>query len=141
MDMIWIWTIIIAFSLIIEFITLEMISIWLAVGGVVGLILSLFDAISVEVQIIVAIIVAVGCIIGLRRFALKFLHKSSENKKTEILLGKHVVVKQPIEENKAGTVKLNGVEWTAYSEQPINAGENAEVIEVNGNKLKVKKID
>lgn len=137
MEPIWIWTIIVAASLIIEFITLEMVSIWLAVGGIFGLILCAFG-VPIEIQIIVAVVIAVACILGLRKFALKFLEKSSKSKEAEILTGHTAVVTEKVSPNRPGMVKMNGVVWTAISEQEIEPNTEVEILETKGNKLIVK---
>lgn len=140
MDMVWVWAIVIALSLVIEFITMQMVSIWLALGGVVGLILALIGGISIEIQIAVMVVVSLLAILFLRKFTLKFLNTTSENKKADILIGKKTKMIEPATKDDAGTIKINGVVWTATSDEGIAQGEEVEVIEINGNKLKVKKV-
>lgn len=140
MDMVWVWAIVIALSLVIEFITMQMVSIWLALGGVVGLILALIGGISIEMQIAVMVVASLLAILFLRKFTLKFLNTTSENKKADILIGKKTKMIEPATKDDAGTIKINGVVWTATSDEGIAQGEEVEVIEINGNKLKVKKV-
>ncbi|MDD4815997.1 MAG: NfeD family protein [Clostridia bacterium] len=137
---IWIWTIIIAVSLVVEFATMQLVSVWLALGALVGLVLALIGGIGIEVQIVVAVLIAVGSIIGLRKFALKFLNNKSEDQKAEMLIGKKSKIVEEIDNENFGTIKINGVLWTAYADKKILKNEEVEVVEVNGNKLKVKKI-
>lgn len=140
MDLIIIWAVIIAISLVVEFFTFELVSIWIAVGSLVGLILAAVGGVSLEVQIIASLIVALGCILGVRRFALKWLNKNSEAKLAEPLIGKKARLIERCDDKKIGTIKLNGVIWSVYSDSEITENEEVEVIAVNGNKLKVKKI-
>lgn len=139
--MVWVWAIVIALSLVVEFITMQMVSIWLALGGVVGLILALIGGVAIEIQIVVVVIVSLLAILFLRKFALKFLNSTSENKKADILIGKRTKMIEPTTKNDAGTIKINGVLWTAVADENIAVGEEVEVVEINGNKLKVKKVD
>ncbi|MDD4408929.1 MAG: NfeD family protein [Clostridia bacterium] len=141
MDWIWIWAIIVAVSLLIEFFTMELISIWIAVGGLVALILAAIGGINPEIQIICAILVSLGCILGLRRFALKHLNKKSESSIAEPLLGKKAKLIEPCGMEKDGSIKLNGIIWTVYSDSEILQNEEIEVIKVKGNKLKVKQVE
>lgn len=134
-----IWAVVIAIALIIEFFTFQLVSIWIAVGGLVALILSAVG-VGMEIQIISVLVISLGCILGLRNFALKFLNKNSEDKKAEPLIGKRARLIEDCTNKKNGTIKLNGVIWSVYSEEEISANEDVEVISVNGNKLKVKKI-
>lgn len=140
MDMVWVWAIVIAISLIIEFITMQMVSIWLALGGVVGLILAIIGGISIEIQIVIMVLISLLSIIFLRKFALKYLNNTSEDKQAEVLIGKMGKVIDNIEKENYGTVKINGILWTAYSDTEVLSGTEVKVIEVNGNKLKVNKI-
>lgn len=139
MDIVWIWTIIIVVALVIEFFTMELISVWCAIGGLLGLILAACD-VPIEIQIICAVVVAIVCILGLRRFAMKYLFKNSKNKEAEPLVGKKLKLLENCDDEKLGTAKLNGVIWSVFSDKPINAGQEVEIVSVNGNKLKVKEI-
>lgn len=134
-----IWAIVIAIALIIEFFTFQLVTVWIAVGGLVALILSAVG-INMEIQIISVLIISLGCILGLRNFALKILNKNSEDRKAEPLIGKKTKLIEECTNKKNGTIKLNGVIWSVYSDEEISANEEIEVISVNGNKLKVKQI-
>ena len=138
MELYFVWTIIIAAALLVEFFTMQMVSIWFAVGGVFGLVLSLIGGIGLEVQIIVSAVVALISIVFLRKFALKFLHKSADKNDAGTLVGKTAEVVEEISPEKAGAVKLNGVLWTAISEENLQVGAKVKIIDVLGNKLKVK---
>ncbi|MBR2433646.1 MAG: NfeD family protein [Clostridia bacterium] len=138
MELYFVWTIIIAAALLVEFFTMQMVSIWFAVGGVFGLVLSLIGGIGLEVQIIVSAVVALISIVFLRKFALKFLHKSADKNDAGTLVGKTAEVVEEISPEKAGAVKLNGVLWTATSEETLGIGAKVKIIDVLGNKLKVK---
>ena len=138
MELYFVWTIIIAAALLVEFFTMQMVSIWFAVGGAFGLVLSLIGGIGLEVQIIVSAVVALISIVFLRKFALKFLHKSADKNDAGTLVGKTAEVVEEISPEKAGAVKLNGVLWTATSEETLGIGAKVKIIDVLGNKLKVK---
>ena len=138
MEAIWIWAIVVAVALVVEFTTMQMVSIWIALGALVGLILCAIGGISLEVQIIVSCLVAMISIVFLRKFALKFLHKTKDNKPADSIIGRPCVVTKDISPESAGEVKLNGVLWTAVSEEELKQGAKAVVIESIGNKLKVK---
>lgn len=139
MEPIWIWAIVVAISLVVEFATMQMVSIWIALGALVGLILSAIGGVALEIQIIVSCVVAMISIVFLRKFALKFLHKTKDTKPADSIIGRPCEVTKEILKETAGEVKLNGVLWTAISEDTLNVGEKAVVIEAIGNKLKVKK--
>ena len=76
MTWVYIWLGVLALSLILEFVTLELVSIWVCVGSFVSMILALIG-VGVEIQLVVAVVISVGCILGLRKFALKFLNRNN----------------------------------------------------------------
>lgn len=138
MELVWIWAIIFAVSLVVEFFTMEMFAIWIAFGALSGMILSLIGGISIGVQILVACIVALLSMIFLRKLAIKYLHKPADKHSAEPLLGKACEVVDAISPDQAGAVKLNGVVWTAISDETLEKNQKVFVVEVIGNKLKVK---
>lgn len=138
MELVWIWAIILACSLLVEFFTMQMFAIWVAFGALCGLVMSLIGGIALEVQILSACGVALLSMLFLRKLAMKYLHKSADKNSAEPLLNKTCVVVEEISADKAGAVKVNGVVWTAISEEALAEGQKAQIVEIIGNKLKVK---
>ena len=139
---IYIWLGIVAVSLIVEFITQEFVSLWLAVGGIVALILAACG-VSYEIQIIVMIAVSIACILGLRKVTLKFLNKNKDKTNTDLIIGLKAKLLEEINADNLGSVKINGVVWSCLSEtdETIEVGEHVEIIKIEGNKLIVKKVE
>lgn len=138
MELVWIWAIILACSLLVEFFTMQMFAIWVAFGALCGLVMSLIGGIALEVQILSACGVALLSMLFLRKLAMKYLHKSADKNSAEPLLNKTCVVVEEISADKAGAVKVNGVVWTAISEETLAEGQKVHIVEIIGNKLKVK---
>ena len=142
--MIWIWLGVVVVSLIIEFLSVSMTSLWFAFGGLISLILS---AIGVDVvwQVCVFSVVSLACLLSLRKVALKFLYKNKELKtNTDAFVGKHYILLSEINENQLGTIKIDGVFWSCKGEddtKTILAGEKVEIVKISGNKLVVKEIE
>lgn len=139
MDWIWIWVAVIALSLIIEFSTLEMVSLWTAIGGLVALILAACD-VTLEVQLIVFFSVSIVLLLSLRKIALKYLLKNNNKIGTDSLIGTKHTLLSSIKEETPGTIKINGVIWnvTTADEKEIKAGEKVEIVAIKGNKFIVK---
>lgn len=137
----YVWLGIIVVSILVEFFTLELVSIWVSLGSLVALIMDLCG-VSIEWQIIVAVVVSVVCILGLRRFCVKFLLKGKEKTNMDLLINCKVKLIKAISQEQEGMVKHNGIEWTARSEkgESIKEGSLVEIIGVQGNKLIVKKV-
>ncbi|MBR1925682.1 MAG: NfeD family protein [Clostridia bacterium] len=138
---VWIWLAILILSTILELISLQMVSIWFTFSSVVAIILDLCGVI-IWVQVLVFCVLALVLLICLRRFSIKYLLKGDKTKTNvdSILNGTYKLLEE-IDEEKAGSIKVNGVVWTAISKQKIKAGEKVVVTKIDGNKLIVKKFE
>ncbi len=142
MEMIWVWLAVVAVSLIVEFMSWDLTSIWFAVAGLVSLILSAIDGIAWEVQLVVFIVISALLLIFVRKICRKLLLKNANTKtNVDAYVGKCSKLLKAIgaDEN-YGEVKFNGVIWQAMSEtgEEIGAGAEVEVVRVEGNKMVVK---
>ncbi len=141
--MFWVWLGVIAVTLIIEIITLDLVSIWFSIGGIIPFILSAIGGIAIEIQIAVFVVVSALLIIFIRKYAQRLLFKNM-NLKTNVdaLIGKRCKLIDPVELEKNGSAKINGIVWSVSTEDSteIKSGALVEVIEVSGNKLIVKEI-
>lgn len=135
-----IWLIALAVFIVVEIITLGLATIWFACGALVAFIASLFGA-SVTVQFVLFTIVSLASLFAVRPYvARKF---TSERIKTnyESLIGKSAKVVEEIDNRKeTGVVFINGLEWTARTDDDsvIQAGRFAEILEIRGVKLIVR---
>ena len=138
---IFVWLGVFAVSLIIEFVTFELVSVWIALGAFVSLILALIGGIGYELQIIVCVAVSVACILGLRKITLKFLTKGKETTNIDSAIGTTIKMITRTDDDEIGSAKYNGVVWSVKEENDgtIEAGEYADIVRVQGNKLIVKK--
>ena len=137
----WIWAIIIAVFLIIEFASIQLVSIWLAIGSVAGFVLSFIPGVNIWWQVLASILLALICIVFTRRFVKKWLSSRGLQTSIESLAGTETELLTPIVSNtQSGSVRINGVLWTAVSEKPIKAGKTVKVISMDGNKLCVEEL-
>ena len=141
--MVWvyIWLGVVVASLILEFVTMELVSVWVSIGGFIGMILALCG-VNYIVQLVVAIVISIACILGLRKVTLKFLNKNQDKTNIDLAVGTHVKLLEDVTEEKMGSAKYNGVVWSVKSEdetKKIKAGALVEIVKVEGNKLIVKK--
>ena len=138
---VWIWLAILVVSAVLEFVSMQMVSVWFCVSSVVAVILDLCY-VPIWVQALVFVLLALVLLICLRRFCLKFLLKG-DNTKTNVdtFVGSVFPLLEEIKPEQSGSVKVNGVVWTATTkdEQTIKKGEKVVVQKVDGNKLIVEK--
>ena len=107
--MIWVWLGVVVVSLIIEFVSISMTSLWFAFGGIISLILAA-SGVGIVWQVCVFSIVSFVCLLSLRKVALKFLYKNKDEKtNTNAFVGKKYTLLKDINENQLGEIKIDGV--------------------------------
>ena len=138
---VWIWLGILVVSAVLEFVSMQMVSVWFCASSIVAAILDLCG-VAIWVQALVFVLLALMLLVCLRKFCLKFLLKG-DNTKTNVdtLVGQEFSLIYEIKDGENGSLKVNGVVWTARStkEQTIKKGEKVVVTKVDGNKLIVEK--
>ena len=97
---------------------------------------------DITIQIIAFIIITL-IFIFISRPLYKRLNKNTADKKsnTERLIGLKAKVTEDIDSHKIGNINVNGEVWKAISDEKISKGETVEITEIEGVKLKVKKLD
>ena len=142
--MIWFWLAVVVVSIAIELVTYEMVALWFIPSGIICMIL---EACNVEplIQVVVFIVVSLILMLTLRKVVLKYMTKSGNDSKTnqDTIIGKEYKLLAPISFNQPGTVKINGTEWNAVTDN-----EEDEILEktivrvkaIKGNKLIVEEV-
>lgn len=140
--MLYIWLGIIVFSIIIEVITIDLVSIWFAAGGLAALVASLFH-LSPVIQITLFVIVSAIFIIGTRPIAKKYLRTEIINTNSDRVIGKHGLVTKRIDADTKGEVKVLSTMWTAtgVDNSTLEEGDYCEILAIEGVHVIVKKIE
>lgn len=143
--LIFLWLGVIIASIVIESISYDFVSIWFGVGGIVSMILAIIDSttkltINWAVQLGVFVGVSLILVIIARPIMKKYLKRNDTKTNIDTIVGKHGVVLDAISVDGRGTVKVDGVIWTAVANEDIISDEKIEVLAVEGNKLIVKGI-
>lgn len=135
------WLIIFAVCLFIEIITLGLTTIWACGGALISMFVAILGG-SVPVQIVVFLAITTILFFTTRPIARKHLDNNLVKTNVDELIGRHVIVTAAIDNLKpAGQVMINGVEWTARSENGDSIEEGTEVVitEISGVKAIVKR--
>lgn len=139
--MFWVWLGVLVLTAVVEFISLDLTSIWFTAGAIVPFILAAIGGIRWEIQVAVFVAVSALLLIFLRKITRKLLLKNA-NFKTNIdaIIGKKVRMIERADFETLGAVKINDVVWSAVASngQAIEKGVIVEVVKVEGNKLIVK---
>lgn len=139
---VYIWLGVIVLSVIIECVTFDLASVWFIGGGIVALILAACKVPYVW-QIVVFVVVSAVLLATCRRPLLKLLGKNTAKTNADAIIGKEYSLLTPISFGVMGSLKVNGVEWSAVPENDtdeIAAGKVVRVVDIKGNKLIVKEI-
>lgn len=140
--MIPIWLGIIIAAIVIEVITVDLVSVWFAAGGIIALILCLLG-INQSIQIAAFIIIAIITAVVVRPMAKKYMRGNIERTNFDRVIGKHGLITKTITADTKGEVKVMSMLWLASSidNTTINEGDYCEILAVEGAHLVVKKIE
>ena len=136
------WLILFVVFAVLELISLGLTCIWFAVGALAGCITALITD-NWIIQSIVFIIVTVVVLIFLRPIAVKYINNKAEKTNVDSLIVKKVKVLEDIDNlNAKGQVSIDGMEWTARSEDGSEIKKDAlvEVVAIEGVKAIVKQV-
>ena len=145
LNMIYVWLIVIAVLLFVEFATAALTTIWFAGGALIALICAFFGG-PLWLQATLFVSGSVVLLLLTRPLARKFMNKGAVQTNAESLIGKEAVVTERIDNLRStGAVQVNGQMWTARSvnqEHTIEKDEVVMVRAIEGVKLIVgKRID
>lgn len=132
------WFIAFLVFLVIELVTVNLVTIWFAVGAVVAMFCS-FITDSIVIQSVVFLVTSVLVLLLTRPLMKKFKGFDKVPTNSDRVIGKIGEVTVKIEKNKYGEVKVFGNRWTATSNQVIDVGEHVKVKAIDGVKLIVEK--
>ena len=134
---VYIWLFVVILSLVVEFMTSELVSIWFFVGSFTSMILALCK-VDEAIQVIVFVAVSIIFMAGARPFVKKWTKRNEIKTNVDSLVGRIAVVTEDIIDGNRGVVKLDSQEWSAISSDNLVKGTKVVVLSIEGNKLIVK---
>ncbi len=136
-----VWLLAVIGFLVLEALTVNMTSIWFAIGSAAALI-SCLAVQSFRVQSIIFVVVSVVCLIAFKPLTAR-LHKAATPTNGDRNLGREAVVLTEVTAENAGRVRLDGVDWNARSNTPgevFAPGEHCRVVSIQSTLLLVERI-
>ncbi len=134
---VYIWTALFIVLIIIEAMTAQLTTIWFAVGALASAIAAFFNG-PVWLQWTLFLVVSVVLILSTRKLARGLLKAKPNATNADRAIGQNGIVTEEIDNLSAkGAVSLNGMFWTARSEDNtvIPAGETVTAVRIDGVKL------
>ncbi|MEE1246613.1 MAG: NfeD family protein [Acutalibacteraceae bacterium] len=139
--MLWVWIGLIVVTAAVEAATVQLVTVWFAVGGVAGLI-AYAAGLEIWLQILIFAIVSAIALAVTRPLVKKFTNGRRMPTNADRFIGEKAVVTEKIENDLSkGAVKIGGLEWTARSvdSETAEVGEQVTVEAIEGAKLIVRK--
>ena len=138
--MLWFWIVLIVALVVIEAVTVQLVTIWFAVGAIGGLIASAFN-LDIWLQVLIFVAVSAITLLATRPFVKRFTKTNKEPTNADRFIGKTAVVTEAIDNIRGkGAVTVGGLEWTARTADGATVEKDALVTveKIEGAKLIVK---
>ncbi len=140
MDQWIVWLAIIIILTAIELLSVNLTTIWFVASGIVALGIS-FLTDNYLIQFGVFVLLGVILVITTKPILVKKLKSKKEATNLDRVIGMEGIVTEKITKRENGEVKVDGKKWTACADKAIKVGETVKVLEINGVKLKVEKVE
>ena len=131
------WFIAFIILIIVELVTVNLVTIWFAIGSVFSMIVSFYTD-SLVIQLIVFIIVSLFSLLITKPLIKKLKAKEVVPTNSDRVIGHVAIVTKEISKDKYGEVKVLGNTWTASCDESIEVGKKVRIKAIDGVKLIVK---
>ena len=133
------WLVVVVLLAIIEASTVNLVSIWFVISGLVALIVSLFTE-AFYIQFGVFVLLGIILLVITKPAMNKMLKEKETKLNLERIIGMEGIVTEEIEKNKIGEVKVDGKLWSAISDVKIPVNSVVKAVSIEGVKLVVEKV-
>ena len=132
-----VWFALLFVFLIIEAMTLNLVTIWFAFGSLCAYLTTYFTS-DIVIQLIVFVVTTLLSLFLTKPLLEKYLKIGKEKTNVDRVIGMSGVVTKSIEKHEYGRVKVDGKSWMATSDKNIKEGTEVEILKIEGAKLIVK---
>ena len=133
------WVMLFIILIIIEILTINLVTVWFAIGALVTSISCMFID-SVLIQVIIFLLVSILSLIATRPLIKKLRINQVTPTNLDRVIGLTAIVTEKIEPQNPGEVKVEGKRWTAISSKKIEKGKKVKILAIEGVKLKVQEL-
>ncbi len=134
-----IWLIVFVALSFFELTTVNLVSIWFAIGSLASFVTSLLVE-EPTIQIAVFVIVSFISLVCTKSIVKKLRTREIIPTNLDRVIGKIGVVTEEITKLEPGEVKVDGKRWSATSRKKINVGSKVEILSIDGVKLSVSEV-
>lgn len=136
--MIIIWAVILVGTILVEFETSDLVTIWFSVGAIAALIAAALN-VPIVGQVAIFIVVSLVLLVLTRPMTKRFMDKEVVKTNADRMIGMHGVVITEIPFDGKGEIRVDSQIWRAFStkKDPIKVGTRVVILDIVGNKLLV----
>lgn len=134
-----VWLFIFIALLAIELATVNLVTIWFAIGALASFGLSFFLD-SLFWQIFLFVVVSSISLLLTRKIVEKIRGGEITPTNLDMVIGKIGIVTEEINKLEPGEVKVDGKRWSAIANKKISVDSKVEILAIDGVKLKVKEV-
>lgn len=133
------WFLLVVVAAVIEILTMDLTSIWFALSALVAFLLAIFG-VPIPIQFLAFIAISIGLLLSVRPLAKRYFQTNIISTNSDRLVGKTALCIKEIVEGGRGEVKIDGVIWTAVTQDGsvVTKDTSVEVLAIEGVKLIVK---
>ena len=132
------WIIIMIVMIVLEAATINLVSIWFALGALTAAISTYFTG-DTGIQTAVFLTGSILSLVCLRHLVKSHLTPKVQKLNTDRVIGMTGVITKDIIDLDYGEVKVDGKHWTAIANDDVKVGTEVEILKIEGVKLVVKK--
>ena len=134
------WLVLFIVLLFIELVTVNLVTIWFAIGAVASFFLSLFDN-DISSQLGLFALVSLVSLLFMRKLIIKLKDKNIIPTNLDRVIGDIGIVTEEINPVTIGEVKVDGKRWSAISNEKIEVNSKVKILAIDGVKLRCQKIE
>lgn len=134
-----IWMVSFIVLTLIEIFTINLVTIWFAIGALVSFFISLCTE-NIGLQILIFIVISLITLLFTKKAVNKIKDKEMVPTNLDRVIGQIGIVTENIKPLEPGEVKVDGKKWTAIADEEIDINDEVKILSINGVKLKVEKI-
>ena len=133
------WLVISIILIIVECATINLVSIWFAVGAILASVTAIFTD-QTLIQVAVFVLGSIVSFVALKPLAKRLVNTKVERTNLDRIINKINLVTKCITKLKPNKIKVDKKRWAAISDKKIEKDSKVEILAIEGVKLRVKEV-
>ncbi len=138
--MVWFWLGLFVIAFVLEIFTADMISIWFAIAAIPSFIIALAGG-NIIFQSVSFVVFTLVLLLLTRPVVKRYLKTNEIKTNVDAMVGMTGKVIKEITPDDIGRIVIRSIDWAAISKDTLLVGDTARVLDVEGNKLIVEKLE